>query len=174
MPGFESKQEAEFTARLAHELLDDYINGPIYPFKFLSTLAGPAAERYQEKTRVYRLALVLKILHAGENTDARLGNVAARLEKLTIPKSVDQRAGFALALTTATGSLNDLLLRVRERSPHNDTTPTWAQNWLAEIAVADSNVISAAEFALYWMKEVNLVSDIIAESQGSDHLTLPS
>jgi len=167
MPGFESKQEAAFTARLAHELLDDYINGPIYPFKFLSMLSGPVSERYQAKTRSYRLALVLKILRAGETTDARLGNVAVRLEKLTLPKSSDQRAEFVLALNTATSSINDLLLRIRERSPHNDTTPGWAQNWLAEIAVDECTVTSTAQFALYWMKEVNLVSDIIAESQGS-------
>jgi len=106
-------------------------------------------------------------LRAGETTDARLGNVAVRLEKLTLPKSSDQRAEFVLALNTATSSINDLLLRIRERSPHNDTTPGWAQNWLAEIAVDECTVTSTAQFALYWMKEVNLVSDIIAESQGS-------
>jgi hypothetical protein len=167
MPGFENKQEAAFTARLAQELLDDYINGPIYPFKFLSMLSGPASERYKEKTRSYRLALVLKVLHAEEQTDARLGNVAVRLEKLTLPRSSDQRAGFVLALNTATSSINDLLLRVRERSPHNDTTATWARNWLAEIAVEECNVISETQFASYWMKEVNLVSDIIMESTGS-------
>jgi hypothetical protein len=163
MPGFESKQEAAFTARLAQELLDDYINGPIYPFKFLSMLSGPAAERYKAKTRLYRLALVLKILHTEEKTDARLGNAVVRLEKSTYPRTSDQSAAFVLALNAATNSVNDLFLRVRERSPRNDTTPTWARNWLAEIAVEERNVIDAAQFALYWMKEVNLVSDIIHE-----------
>jgi len=164
MPGFENKQEAAFTARLAQELLDDYINGPIHPFKFLSMLSGPAAERYKAKTRLYRLALVLQILHAEEKTDARLGNALVRLENLAYPRSSDQCAVFVLALSAATNSINDLLLRVRERSPHNDATPTWAQNWLAEIAVEERNVINAAQFASHWMKEVNLISDIITES----------
>ena len=58
---------------------------------------------------------------------------------------------------------SDLLLRIRERSSHQDTTPTWAKNWLAEIAIQESHVINAAQFALYWVKEVNLASDIITE-----------
>jgi hypothetical protein len=165
MPGFENKQEAALTARLAQELLDDYIDGPVYPFKFLSMLSESASERYKAKARLYRFALVLKILHAGEKTEPGLGNVVVRLEKLTYPKASDQRAAFVLALNAATNSINDLLLRVRERSPHQDTTPTWAKNWLAEIAVEERNVINAAQFALYWMKEVNLVSDIITEFQ---------
>jgi hypothetical protein len=163
MAGFENKQEAALTARLAQELLEDYIDGLVYPFKFLSTLSESASERYKTKTRLYRLALVLKILQAEEKTELGLGNVVVRLENLTYPKGSAQRAGFVLALSAATNIINDLLLRVRERSSHQDTTPTWAKNWLAEIAIQESNVINAAQFALYWVKEVNLVSDIITE-----------
>jgi hypothetical protein len=152
------------TAEMAEVLRQYYIDDTarLRP-EAVSRLNEAAADRCSVKTHIFRLALVLMTLRRKEENDARLGEVLLCLEKLTYPEAPSQSVPFAMSLGAATQDISRLISIAYDGQHGTDKTPSWARDWLAEIGVDENNVIRAATFALSWLHEVSLVSDIIDE-----------
>jgi hypothetical protein len=131
----------------------------------VSRLKDAAAERCFVKTRLFRLALILMTLEHKQKEDARLAEVISNLQRLTYA-SANQDLPFAKALHAATTAIRQLISLTQDRQQEGPgKTPSWARDWLADIGVDEHNALRAATFALYWLDEIILASDIVDESQ---------
>jgi hypothetical protein len=129
----------------------------------VSRLKAAAAERCLIKSRLFRLALILMTLERKQKEDARLADVISSLQRLTFA-SAKQDSSFATELDAATTDIRKLISVTQERHQEGPgKTPSWARNWLAGIGVDESNALRAATFALYWLDEIILASDIVDE-----------
>ena len=156
--------EAMTTAEMAEVLRRYYIEDATRrQSEAVSRLKGAAAERCFIKTRLFKLALVLITLRRNEKEDARLSEVVSGLEKLTY-LSANEGVPFAVALDAAIADIRQLISLTQNRQHQGqDRTPTWARDWLAEIGIEENNVFRSATFALSWLDEVLLASDIVDE-----------
>lgn len=154
-PPVDSVRAAELAQALLTEYIDNSKVDNVTDFTD-SSVDHAAGERYHGKVRLYRLAVVLKILASEERTNNGLALVRDCLERWTFPPSQSESVIFMTALRAAMEDIAELI------SPESPKM-SWAQNWLSDIGIDGTNPVCLHLLATHWVDQVITLSKIIRE-----------
>jgi hypothetical protein len=148
-------------AEVAQVLVDQLVNQDRPEFLELEpALEGEAAARYQERLRVFRVALLLMILVTEEPRIPAVAKIRLDVERLLFQK------GDRPSLTTinsAMQSLKSLFDQVKDSADGARLMALWARNWFRELGIHEENPYTLTLFSTYWTTFASMAVSVIRD-----------
>jgi hypothetical protein len=144
LPMFSFRKKRVAPNVLADVLLTEFIADKDENARF--NLRWPASDVFQNKVARYKLALVLLALLAAEQKDARYEQVKTHLEKLVFSPDIADGMPFFLQVKSAMDEISQLL----DARDNPAQWMTWAQHWLEDVGINETNPAVTFQFALLW------------------------
>ena len=113
----------------------------------------------QERSRLYRIALILYVFVEQEYLDRRFVPVREAFERRIFGthENEDARA-FVMRVKSAVGDLNTLFEAIQTRSRKE---LTWSRLWLAEAGVDEHNIELLRQFTMLWVDMYATLTELI-------------